>query len=40
MFVDTAFGKAFRKWQSNSEESEKISSANEENNRGLMRKEF
>ena len=36
MFVDTAFGKAFRKWQSNSEESENILSANEENNRDLM----
>ena len=36
MFVNTAFGNVFRKWQSNSEENEKISSANEENNRDLM----
>ena len=36
MFVNTAFGKVFRKWQSNSEENEKISSANEENKRDLM----
>ena len=36
MFVNTAFVKVFRKWQSNSEESAKISSANEENNRDFM----
>ena len=36
MFVNTAFGKVIRKWQSNSEENEKISSANEENKRDLM----
>lgn len=40
MFVYAAFSKAFRKWQSNSKEGEKVLSANEENNRDLIKRSY
>ena len=40
MFVDAAFVRAFGNWQSNSKESGKVLSANEDNNRDLIERSY